>query len=150
MKESWMHITKWKRAPQVVQWVKNLPPMQETQVRSLGQEGHGNSLQHSCLENSMVRGAWWATLHRVSKSRAWLKRLSKWKKPMWKDYPLHEYSYMNSRKAKLWRQKRSVVARGGWGGRNEQAEHTGIVGPWSCSVWYYNGGHMLIYICPSS
>ena len=23
-------------------------------------EGHGNPLQHSCLENSMDRGAWWA------------------------------------------------------------------------------------------
>jgi len=32
-------------------------------------EGHGNPLQYSCLENSMVRGAWWATVHRVSQSR---------------------------------------------------------------------------------
>ena len=24
-------------------------------------EGNGNSLQYSCLENSMDRGAWWAT-----------------------------------------------------------------------------------------
>ena len=24
--------------------------------------GHGNSLQYSCLENSMDRGAWWATV----------------------------------------------------------------------------------------
>ena len=23
---------------------------------------HGNPLQHSCLENPMVRGAWWATV----------------------------------------------------------------------------------------
>ena len=38
--------------------------------------GHGNPLQHSCLENPMGRGAWWATLHRVSKSRTWLKQLS--------------------------------------------------------------------------
>ena len=38
--------------------------------------GHGNPLQHSCLENPMSRGAWWATLHRVSKSRTWLKQLS--------------------------------------------------------------------------
>ena len=27
-----------------------------------------NSLQYSCLENSMDRLAWWATVHRVSKS----------------------------------------------------------------------------------
>ena len=27
--------------------------------------GHGNPLQYSCLENTMDRGAWWATVHRV-------------------------------------------------------------------------------------
>ena len=31
-------------------------------------EGHGNPLQYSCLENSMDRGAWQATVHRVAKS----------------------------------------------------------------------------------
>ena len=31
-------------------------------------EGHGNPLQYSCLENSMDRGAWWATVHGVTKS----------------------------------------------------------------------------------
>ena len=31
--------------------------------------GHGNSLQNSCLENAMDRGAWQATVHRVTKSR---------------------------------------------------------------------------------
>ena len=30
--------------------------------------GHGNPLQHSCLENSMDRGAWRATVHRFVKS----------------------------------------------------------------------------------
>ena len=30
--------------------------------------GHGNPLQYSCLENSMDRGAWWATVHRVAES----------------------------------------------------------------------------------
>ena len=30
----------------------------------------------SCLENSMDRGAWWATVHRVAKSWTWLKWLS--------------------------------------------------------------------------
>ena len=30
-------------------------------------EGHGNPLQHSCLENPMDRGAWWATVHGVAK-----------------------------------------------------------------------------------
>ena len=32
-------------------------------------EGNGNPLQYSCLENSMDRGAWWATVHGVTKSR---------------------------------------------------------------------------------
>ena len=30
--------------------------------------GHGNPLQYSLLENSMDRGAWWATVHRVAES----------------------------------------------------------------------------------
>ena len=30
--------------------------------------GNGNPLQYSCLENSMDRGAWWATAHGVAKS----------------------------------------------------------------------------------
>ena len=32
-------------------------------------EGNGNPLQYSCLENPMDRGAWRATVHRVTKSR---------------------------------------------------------------------------------
>ena len=32
--------------------------------------GNGNSLQYSCLENPMDRGAWWATVHGVAKSQA--------------------------------------------------------------------------------
>jgi len=32
-------------------------------------EGKGYPLQYSCLENSMDRGAWWATVHGVEKSR---------------------------------------------------------------------------------
>ena len=35
-------------------------------------EGNGNSLQHSCLENPMDRGAWWAAVHGVTKSRTQL------------------------------------------------------------------------------
>ena len=38
--------------------------------------GHGNPLQCSCLENFMDRGAWWATVHRVTKSRTQPKQLS--------------------------------------------------------------------------
>ena len=36
--------------------------------RSLA-EGNGNPLQYSCLENSMDRGAWRATVHGVAKSQ---------------------------------------------------------------------------------
>ena len=36
-------------------------------------EGSGNLLQYFCLENSMDRGALWATVHRVTKSRTQLK-----------------------------------------------------------------------------
>ena len=32
-------------------------------------EGNGTPFQHSCLENPTDRGAWWATVHGVTKSR---------------------------------------------------------------------------------
>ena len=31
--------------------------------------GNGNPLQYFCLRNPMGRGAWWATVHGVAKSR---------------------------------------------------------------------------------
>ena len=31
-------------------------------------EGNGNPLQYSCPENPMGRGAWWATVHGVTKN----------------------------------------------------------------------------------
>ena len=57
----------------VAQSVKILPAMrQEDSIpgsgRSLGEE-NSNPLQYSCLENSMDRGAWWATVHGVTKSQ---------------------------------------------------------------------------------
>ena len=63
------------------QTVKNLPAMQETQVRFLGHEdslgeGSGYPLQYSCLENSMDRGAWWAAAHGVAKSQTRLSDLT--------------------------------------------------------------------------
>ena len=36
-------------------------------------EGNGNTLQYSCLKNSMDRRAWWATVHGVTKSQAQLR-----------------------------------------------------------------------------
>ena len=35
--------------------------------RSSGEE-NDNQLQHSCLENPIVRGDWWATVYGVAKS----------------------------------------------------------------------------------
>ena len=32
-------------------------------------EGNGNLLQYSCLEHSIDRGVWWATVHGVAKSQ---------------------------------------------------------------------------------
>ena len=63
--------------------MKNLTAMQELQEmlvwsglgRSLG-GGHGNPLQYSCLENPVDRGAWQATVHRVTKTWTQLKWLS--------------------------------------------------------------------------
>ena len=56
----------------VAQTVKNLPAMWETWVQSLSWEdplekGTGYPLQHSCLENPMDRGSWWATVRGVTK-----------------------------------------------------------------------------------
>ena len=39
-------------------------------------EGNGNTLQYSCLEYSMDREAWRATVHSITKSQAHLKWLS--------------------------------------------------------------------------
>ena len=66
---------------QVTLVVKNLPA-NAREVRDMGLipgsgrcpgGGHGNPLQYSCLENSMDRGAWQATVHAVSKSWTQLK-----------------------------------------------------------------------------
>ena len=63
-------------ASQVVLVVKNLPAnargVRDTGLipgsgRSPG-GGHGNPLQYSCLENSLDRGAWWATVRRIAQS----------------------------------------------------------------------------------
>ena len=47
-------------------------------------EGNGNPLQYSCLENPMDGGAWWATVHRVTKSQTQLSNLTNLK--VKKDY----------------------------------------------------------------
>ena len=55
----------------MAQMVKNLPAVQETRVRSLGQEDpleRGMTTDTSILTWIIPRGAWWATVHRVAKS----------------------------------------------------------------------------------
>ena len=64
----------------MAQEVKNMLAMQETQeiwVGSLGwedplEEEITKPLQYSCLKNPMDRGAWWATVHGVTKSQTQL------------------------------------------------------------------------------
>ena len=43
--------------------------------------GPGNLLQYSCLENLVDRGAWWAIVHKVTKSGTQLKQLSTYTHP---------------------------------------------------------------------
>ena len=60
--------------------VKNLPAnvgdlRNEGEIPGLGRflgGGNGNPLQYSCLEDSMDKGAWQATVHEVTKSGAHL------------------------------------------------------------------------------
>ena len=67
-------------ASQVALVVKNLPAI-TGDIRDMGsipglgrfpEEGHGNPLQHSCLENPVDRGAWPATVHGVAQSQTQL------------------------------------------------------------------------------
>ena len=37
-------------------------------LRGFSGEGNGDPLQYSCLENFMDRGAWWATVHKITKN----------------------------------------------------------------------------------
>ena len=61
--------------------VKNLPAnARDTgdarSIPGLGRspgEGNGNPLEYSRLENPMDRGAWWATVHGVTKSQTRLR-----------------------------------------------------------------------------
>ena len=68
-------------ASQVALMIKN-PSTNSEDVRDRGlipglgrspEGGHGNSLQYSCLEDPMDRGAWQATGYGVAKSQTQLK-----------------------------------------------------------------------------
>ena len=49
--------------------LKNLSAMPETPGFDPPGGGNGNPLQYSCLENTMDRGVWWATVHGVAKNQ---------------------------------------------------------------------------------
>ena len=68
------------RTSQVALVVKN-PPANAGDIRDMGSipgwgrspgGGHANPLQYSCLQNSMDRGAWPATVRGVAKGRTQL------------------------------------------------------------------------------
>ena len=61
-KEFTCQFKRWKRC-RFYSWVWKTP-----------EGGNSNPLQYSCLENSMDREAWQATVHGVSKSRTWLSK----------------------------------------------------------------------------
>ena len=56
-----------------VWWRLKVPPVTQGVGESIVWyaigEGNGTPLQYSCLENPMDRGAWWAAVHGVTKSR---------------------------------------------------------------------------------
>ena len=78
----WLFTSAW--ASQVALTIKK-PPSNAGDVRNAGLipglrrstgERNGNMIQYSRLGNSMDRGAWWATVHSISKSWTQLKQLS--------------------------------------------------------------------------
>ena len=71
--EFYVTVAEYLGLPWWSQTIKCLPIMQETGFdpwmgKSPG-EGNGNPLQYSCLGKPMDRGAWWATVHGVAKSK---------------------------------------------------------------------------------
>ena len=70
----------WSTGSQGALMVKN-PPANAGDARDVGlipgsgrspRVGNGSPTQYSCLKNPMDRGVWWATVHGMAKSRAWL------------------------------------------------------------------------------
>ena len=63
-------------------------------------EGNGTSLQYSCLENPMDRGAWWGRVRGVAKSQTLLKQISTrapWQL-LWKSQALLENMFIQTEK----------------------------------------------------
>ena len=68
-------------ASKVTLMIKN-PPTNAGDIRDMGLipglgkspgEEHGNHSSNLCLENPMGRGAWWATVHKVTQNQTQLK-----------------------------------------------------------------------------
>ena len=68
--------------------------------------GHGNPLQYACPENPMDRGAWWATVHGVTRSRT----------------RLNEHTH--DRKRSSTKNSRTLVLTGTWPHRQSSSEGT--------------------------
>ena len=80
-------------------------------------EGNGYLLQYSCLENSMDRGTWWATVHDVTKgsdTTEWLSLLLLCYsyteqlefEPMQSDFRVYNYNHYI---IKWWKQQNALV-----------------------------------------
>ena len=54
-------------ASQVALWQRIFLTGRRWEVGRFPEEGNGNPLQYSCLENPMSRGTWWPTVHEVTK-----------------------------------------------------------------------------------
>ena len=101
-------------------------------VRKLPCSRNGRPLQYSCLENSMDRGAWWTTVHKVTEShitewlitcnkvvllnskihRAWVNAERRWRR----GENRHQASFeRRSHKRKLTREVNSCVSWCVWG-----------------------------------
>ena len=65
--------------------------------RSSG-ERNGYPLQYSCLENSMDRGTWWATVHSIAKSQTQLS-----------DYPFHTFRGLTRCRIETWNSSDLVI-----------------------------------------
>ena len=82
--QSWTLLKRLSSSSSRVLVVKN-PSANAWEVKDMGlipgwgrssRGGHGNPLQYSCLEDPMDRGAWRATVHRITQSRTWLSNLA--------------------------------------------------------------------------
>ena len=67
-------LPKWLSGKEPVYWARDTSSIPVSK-RCPGR-WHGDLLWYSCLENSIDRGAWWASVHRVTKSQTRLKQLS--------------------------------------------------------------------------